>query len=198
MDALKDSTIDLVICGGVAGSGKTLLSLAEGINAVTMGKYQSLMIIKTIQAVGNDIGYLPGTKEEKLREWIAPFSDNLELIAMSNPKKKGSTDIFEDNRIEVDTLAYMRGRSLMNKFIIVDECQNLTKGEVKTIITRIHDTSKLVLLGDFHQIDNPYLTLKTNGLVQAMQKLQGLENISILNMRIGERGRLAKAAIERL
>lgn len=196
LDALMDRSIDLVICAGVAGAGKTLLSLAAGLESVSVCKHDFVLITKAIQAVGQDIGFLPGTKEEKINEWIAPYYDNLELL-MHKKSGKALQQIL-DNEIEVEAITYMRGRSLMRRFVIVDECQNLTKSQIKTIISRVHDSSKLVLLGDLQQIDNPYLTLRDNGLSYAMSKLSDTKGVVVLNMLKGERGRLARLAIEKL
>lgn len=198
IDVLVDSDIDLVICNGVAGTGKTLLSVACGIESIEhLGKQHSVMITKAIMPVGKDIGYLKGDKEEKIAEWLAPFYDNLEFIEQLKGKDFMNRMDRED-KIEVDALTYIRGRSLMNRFVIVDEVQNLKPIEVKTIITRIANGSKLVLLGDLQQIDNPYLDARDNGLAYAMSRMCGLPNVAVLNLVKSERGRLASQAIERL
>lgn len=197
VDMLIDPAIDLVVCNGVAGTGKTLISVASGIAAVEGGQYHSLMITKAIMPVGKDIGYLKGDKEEKIIEWLAPFYDNLDYISFN--KEQGWLDrMFKDGKIEIDALTYIRGRSLMHKFVIIDEVQNLTAIQVKTIITRIADGSKLVLLGDLQQIDNPYVDARDNGLAYAMGRMVGLDNVAVLSMAKSERGRLASQAILRL
>lgn len=202
IDALMDENIDLILCAGTAGSGKTLLSLGAGLQHAWMGKkfkghsIDHVMITKVIQEVGKDIGFLPGTKEEKMEEWVKPFSDNLELLM----RKDSATisQIKDKHILEIEALTYMRGRSLMNRFVIIDETQNMTPGEVKTMITRIGNSSKLVLLGDLDQIDNPYLQRDNNGLAHAMERMAGLENVAVLAMTKSERSVLAAQAAERL
>lgn len=197
VDALMNPEIDAVVCNGVAGTGKTLLSLACGIQSMSDGLQHSMLITKAIMPVGNDIGYLKGTKEEKVKEWLKPYYDNLEYISMVS-KRDAINNMLESGKIEIDALTYIRGRSLMHRFVIVDECQNLLPGQIKTIVTRIAAGSKLVLLGDIQQIDNPYLDLKDNGLAYAMARLNGLRNIAVLNLVKSERGRLATQGIELL
>jgi len=197
MDALMDSKLDLVICNGVAGTGKTLLSLACGIESVDRGLYHSLLVMKAIMPVGKDIGYLKGDKEEKITEWLMPYFDNLDAIAQYKGKRVIDR-MFEEGLIEIDALTYVRGRSLMSKFVIIDEVQNLTAAQVKTIVTRIADGSKLVLLGDTQQIDNPYLDASDCGLTYAMSRMTGLSNVAIMQLVRSERGRLASQAVARL
>lgn len=199
MSALMDESVDMVICSGVAGSGKTLLSMACGVEQVENGKFYKVFITKSIVPVGNDIGFVKGTKDEKMAEWVKPFTDNLDFIYRGRrPNKKGLDEDMWDDIIEVDAITYVRGRSLMDRFIIVDEVQNLHPRIVKTLMSRVADSSKLVLLGDLQQIDNPSLNITNNGLAYAMSRLAGNDNIAIFNMQQSERGRLAEMAVELL
>lgn len=194
-ELLTDPELDLVIVNGVAGSGKTLLSLAAGLEWIeNKKKGRRILITKVIEAVGNDIGFLPGTKQEKMIEWVRPFLDNLELLMDEDYVEQ----YIEKGRIEIDALTYMRGRSLMNRFVIIDETQNLPPKTLKTLVSRVADGSKLVILGDLQQIDNPYLDAKNCGLAHVMEKMTGLPNVGVLSMSKGERGRLARLAVERL
>lgn len=194
-DMLMDPTLDLVIVNGVAGSGKTLLSLACGLEWMHHAKRERrIMITKAIEAVGQDIGFLPGTKEEKMAEWVKPFMDNLELMMDGDYIRM----CMEKGLIELEAMTYLRGRSLMSRFIIIDEVQNIAPKHLKTIVSRVADSSKLVLLGDSQQIDNAYLDATNNGLVYAMSRMEDVPNVGLLSMAKSERGRLAKAAIERL
>lgn len=204
-DALMDEKIDLVVCNGVAGSGKTLLSMAAGFeHALNKKKHRGhhidrLLITKAVQEVGNAIGFTPGTAEEKMAEWTKPFFDNMEfLLRKGNKSDMTLQEMQEKGLVEIDALAYIRGRSLMNRFIVIDECQNLPPNIIRTIVSRVADSSKLVLLGDFTQIDSPYLTKANNGLVYAMDRLQDEKSVAILNMCKSERSNLSKIAIEKL
>jgi PhoH-like ATPase len=195
VELLTDPNLDMVIVNGVAGSGKTLLSLAAGLEWIeNLKKGRRILITKVIEAVGNDIGFLPGNKLEKMMEWVRPFLDNLELLM----DEEYADQYIERGRIEIDALTYMRGRSLMNRFVIIDETQNLPPKTLKTLVSRIADGSKLVILGDLQQIDNPYLDSRNCGLAYVMDKMAGLPNVGVLSMAKGERGRLARLAVERL
>lgn len=198
-DMLYDPDIDLIVVNGVAGSGKTLLSLGAGLDMVRWNNYKfdRVTITKVVRDFGEGIGFLPGTKEEKMEEWVAPFRDNLEFL-MLNGKSADIQSITDNDMIEVDALNYIRGRSLMNRFVIIDECQNLMPSQMKTIVSRLHKSSKLILLGDVQQIDNPYLSMTNNGLVHTMSRMQGLPNVACLRMVKTERSELAEAAIRRL
>lgn len=198
VDALLDENVKMVVCAGVAGCGKTLLSMACGVELVEGGWYDKILITKSIQPVGNDIGYTKGTKDEKMYEWVKPFYDNLDFIIRGKGRKGPLLDEWIDDTIEVEAITYMRGRSIMHKVVIVDEVQNLPPKIVKTIVSRVADSSKLILLGDLEQIDNPYVDIRNNGLAHAMNRLSGLSDVAILNMRKSERGRLANLAVERL
>lgn len=201
-NVLMDESIDLVVCAGAAGSGKTLLSLAAGFEHALLHKkhrghsLDRVLITKSIEAVGNDIGFLPGSKDEKMAEWLKPFHDNMELLMRG--RSESLQQLQDRGAVETDALTYIRGRSLMNRFVIVDECQNLAPRIIKTIVSRIADGSKLVLLGDLQQIDTPYLSARNNGLAYAMSKLRGEPSVAILNLEKSERSSLAKIAIQRL
>lgn len=201
MDALYDPKIKMVVCAGQAGSGKTLLSMAAGMQLHKEGKFDKVLITKSIEPVGADIGYVKGSKKEKMAEWTKPFYDNLELLVKTKPKnaqEESDLDEMLDNILEVDAITYIRGRSLMHRFVIVDEVQNLRPKIIKTIVSRIHDSAKLILLGDLQQIDSPYLDMRNNGLTHAMNRLAGEDDVAILNLTKTERGRLASLAVEKL
>jgi len=201
-DVLMDEKIECVICNGIAGTGKTLLSMAAGLEHVVHSKkfnghhIDRIMITKVVMDVGNGIGFLPGDLDEKMEAWVKPFTDNLEFLL----KHDSATvmDLKDKGQIEVDALCFIRGRSLMNRIVVVDECQNLTPKEIKTLVTRIGNSSKLILLGDLQQIDSPYLTKSNCGLAHAMERMQGLSNVAILNMTKSERSALAAQAAQRL
>ena len=196
LDALLCPTIDLVVCNGVAGSGKTLLSLAAGLHQFDRKQKTKLAIYKAITPVGNDIGFLPGELEDKLRPWLQPYFDNLEQII--DNRYGGAKYLIDRGIIEMGAVTYMRGRSIPNRFVIVDETQNLTPKEIKTIVSRIGVDSKLVLLGDLQQIDHPYLDQYNNGLAHVMTRMKGQANTAVLQMTRSERSTLAKQAVELL
>lgn len=168
IDALMDDSIPVVVLTGVAGTGKTMLSLAAAFEQVIeKGLYQKVLIAKPTVPVGRDIGFLPGTKEEKLQVWLQNYSDNAEELF-------GSRDTFEmyvqTGIIEMESLAHIRGRSLKQSFIIIDEVQNCSLHEIKTFLTRVGESSKIVLLGDLTQIDNERITKATSGLSVLVDK----------------------------
>jgi len=203
IDALLSSDIELVVCDGVAGTGKTLLSMATALALLERKKYNKILIYKSIIPFGNDIGYLKGDKEDKLRSWLQPFYDNLEYIFENGESlsKKGKSSgsyeyLFDAGMIEIDALTYIRGRSIPKRFIIIDEVQNLSQKEIKTILTRVGEQSKLVLLGDTQQIDNLYLDEQNNALAYVSEKMRGYPNVAILSMTKSERSKLAQLAID--
>jgi PhoH-like ATPase len=155
-----------------------------------------MTITKVIKSVGETIGLLPGSKEEKMMEWLAPFFDNLELIL----KKSAVTwqNLVTADKLELDALEHIRGRSLMNRWVVIDEMQNCEPAHLKTIVSRIGSGSKLILLGDYSQIDNQYLSKKNNGLVYAINRLYGLDNVGVLQLQKTERSKLAEVAIKHL
>jgi PhoH-like ATPase len=186
---LCDNKIPLVSLTGLAGSGKTFLSLVAAMSACYFDKkYDRIIITRSLEPVGRDIGYLPGTLEEKMTPWLSPFIDNFrnafhDLTLFEMMKKKG--------KIEVSPISHIRGRSFKDSFIIVDECQNLTIHELKTIITRAGENVKLVLLGDTDQVDTPYLNKYNNGLSIVIEKLKGEEMFGHVHLDKGERSPLA-------
>ena len=201
MELLLDDSIKLVTLIGKAGSGKTLLSVAAGLNLVLeKKKYKSLVICRPVVPVGNDIGFLPGSKEEKLEPWIAPIKDNLRHLLFSGRKGKQSEETlqnyFENGIIEVEAITYLRGRSIADALIIIDEAQNLTAHELKTIITRVGDNTKIILTGDVEQIDNMYIDSVSNGLAIAVEKFKPYELAAHITLVKGERSPLASLAAQ--
>lgn len=212
LDLIFDDSIKLVTLIGRAGGGKTLLSVAAGLELVLeKKKYDRLVITRPVQAVGKDIGFLPGTKEEKMEPWIAPIRDNLGYLFKSAGKKfqKVSKDnegtktfksdpyidmLFEKGIIEIEAVTYMRGRSIPNSFIIIDEAQNLSIHELKTIITRVGDNTKIILTGDIEQIDNTHVDIFTNGLTYAVEKFKDYAIAGHVTLVKGERSALASLA----
>jgi PhoH-like ATPase len=179
---------------GRAGTGKTLLTLAAGLYLTQEEiKYQRLFITRPVVPMGRDIGFLPGSKNDKLRPWMQPIYDNLEFLFSH---KRGSLeDILAGlKNIEIEALTYIRGRTLPNQFIIIDEAQNLTKHEVKTIISRVGDGSKIVLIGDLEQIDHPYLDQTNNGLAYTVEKFKDQSLAGQVMFIKGERSTLAQLA----
>jgi PhoH-like ATPase len=198
-ELLLDDQIPLVTLTGKAGTGKTLLSLAAGLLKIEdEGKYQKLLVARPVVPMGKDIGYLPGEKEEKLRPWMQPVFDNLEYLF--NTKKPGDLDRILQGMgsIQVEALTYIRGRSIPEQFIIIDEAQNLTKHEVKTIITRVGEGSKIVLMGDPEQIDHPYLDASNNGLTYVVEKMKDQVISGHIRLEKGERSPLAQLAAQLL
>ncbi|MFJ8244116.1 PhoH family protein [Peribacillus asahii] len=195
LDILLRKDLPLVTLIGKAGTGKTLLALAAGLlQTEDQGIYKKLLVARPIVPVGKDIGYLPGEKEEKLRPWMQPIFDNLEYLF--NTKKPGELDaiLAGMSSIEVEALTYIRGRSIPDQFIIIDEAQNLTKHEVKTILTRVGDRSKIVLMGDPEQIDHPYLDEYNNGLTYVVEKFKQEKIAGHVKLVKGERSGLAQLA----
>tara|TARA_B100000809_G_scaffold264620_1_gene320946 strand:+ start:242 stop:1522 length:1281 start_codon:yes stop_codon:yes gene_type:complete len=200
MDLLLDPSVSIVTLIGRAGSGKTLLSLACGLSQVlenTEGSgasYRNLIVSRPIQPLGKDIGYLPGSLEEKMLPWIAPIQDNLRFL-MGNDRNALRMYI-DDGTIEIEALTYIRGRSISNAFIIIDEAQNLTMHELKTIITRVGDNTKIVLCGDIEQIDNVYIDATSNGLTYAVEKFKPYDLSGHVTLSKGERSPVATLAAE--
>ncbi|MFH1645869.1 MAG: PhoH family protein [Candidatus Omnitrophota bacterium] len=201
-ELLLDDRIQLVTMVGPAGTGKTLLALAAGLKKVMHdGVYDRMLISRPIMPLGRDIGYLPGTKEEKLENWMEPIFDNLEYILTMHRKKDKPhlhtiQDLVKTGMVEMEALTYMRGRSIPKQFIIIDEAQNLTPHEVKTIITRTGSHAKMVLTGDPYQIDNPYLDSSSNGLTYCIEKMKNQPMFGHITLTKSERSRLASIAAE--
>jgi PhoH-like ATPase len=199
LDLLLNDEIKLVTIVGKAGTGKTLLAIAAGLQKVTEdAAYQKLLVSRPIFPLGKDIGYLPGDVEQKLNPWMQPIFDNVEyLLNLSRSDKKagrGYHELMDLGIIEIEPLTYIRGRSIPNQFIIVDESQNLTPHEVKTIITRVGDGTKIILTGDPFQIDNPYVDSTNNGLVHVVNRFRGQKIAGHITMNKGERSQLAEIA----
>ncbi|MDO8670290.1 MAG: PhoH family protein [Dehalococcoidia bacterium] len=202
---LLDPNIALVTLTGQAGTGKTLLTLAAGLDLVLDAqRYKKMLVSRPIIAFGKEIGYLPGDKDEKMNPWMAAIYDNLELL-MSNKgggqgKKANANMAFiqKSDIFEVEALTYIRGRSIPNQYMIIDEAQNLTPHEIKTIISRVGEGTKLVLTGDVSQIDNPFLDELSNGLTYAIERLKGSPMVGHLTLDKGERSPLAELAASRL
>jgi PhoH-like ATPase len=199
LDLLLDDSVKLVTILGIAGCGKTLLATAAGLSMVLRGIYTRILISRPVVPMGKDIGYLPGTLDEKMDPWMQPIYDNLELLMMSAGKKKiGTTseELFKNDLLRVEPLTYIRGRSLPHQFIIIDEAQNLSALEIKTIITRCGEGTKIVLTGDISQIDSPYMNAASCGLSIAVEKLHDHDMVGHLTLSKGERSELANLAAE--
>ena len=195
-DLLLDPDIPVVTLVGKAGSGKTLLAIAAGLTQVVEktreSRYRKLVVSRPIQPMGKDIGYLPGTMEEKMAPWLAPIQDNLQYL-MGNDKETLSMYTMQGT-IEIEALTYIRGRSIANAFIIIDEAQNLTAHELKTIITRVGEGTKIILTGDIDQIDNVYVDETSNGLAYAVEKFKTHDLSGHVTLIKGERSKVASIA----
>ncbi len=203
LNLLLDDRIKLVTLMGISGTGKTLLALAVGLLKSTDERvYQRLLVSRPIFPLGKDMGFLPGDVEEKLSPWMKPIFDNMELLFGSAGRvggKRGDKNIDIDDliklgMIEIEPLTYIRGRSLPNQFLIVDEAQNLTPHEIKTIITRAGERTKVVLTGDPYQIDNPYIDSSSNGLSVVVEKFKDQLIAGHITLVKGERSELAELA----
>jgi PhoH-like ATPase len=240
LDALMDESINLITCFGKAGTGKTLLSTAAALHQICgeAGRYDGLAISRPVIALGKDIGFLPGTLEEKMKPWLQPYYDALEVLMPSKPqkepqfaakkvgkKKKKHDDslammtspqpqmgggggalppmkpyerLIKNGTVEIEALAFIRGRSIARRFFILDEAQQLTPHEVKTVITRISEGSKIVLIGDPAQIDNPFVDSRSNGLVYCHNRMKGQGIHAHVKLSKGERSKLAELAADLL
>lgn len=223
LDALMNPEITLVTAYGQAGTGKTLLSVAAGLSQALSGAYNGLTISRPIVAMGSGIGFLPGTLQDKMRPWLQPIYDALDLLmrpatppqqgparkrnrfmapesaaANGNGNSQAATtpydSLIQNGTLEIEALCYIRGRSIPDRFFILDEAQQLTPLEAKTVVTRISRGSKLVLIGDPAQIDNPYVDSRSNGLVYTRQKMRGQPFAAHVPLVKGERSPLAEAA----
>ncbi|TDX15497.1 PhoH-like ATPase [Petrotoga sibirica] len=196
LDALINPDIPFVTLVGKAGTGKTLLALAAGLYCVQVEKlYNKLLISKPVIPMGKDIGYIPGDIEEKMRPWLQPIYDNLDLLFKGSGKKPEEY-LTKKDLLEIEVLSYIRGRTIPNQYMIVDEAQNLTPAEVKTILTRVGEGTKIVLTGDPYQIDNPYLDSSSNGLVYTASKFKDNPLSANITMKKGERSELATVSSE--
>lgn len=209
LDLLLDERISLVTMMGAAGTGKTLLAIAAGMSQVfNEGRYDKLLVARPIMPMGRDIGYLPGDKDEKLAAWMRPIFDNLAYLlstraspdqhAESRSAEQKIDKLTADGSLVLEPLTYIRGRSIPHQFMIVDEAQNLTPHEIKTIVSRVGEGTKIVLTGDIGQIDNPYLDRSSNGLSYLVEKMKGLEEVGHMTLLRSERSSLASKAAELL
>lgn len=245
MDALLDDSISMLTCFGKAGTGKTLLSIACALHQTQdeLSRYDGVSISRPVIALGKDIGFLPGTLEEKMKPWLQPYYDALEVLIPSKPPKdpqfaakkvskkkhkkreeqliaamnapqpahasyngghgsaalvKPYERLLKNGMVEIEALAFIRGRSIARRFFILDEAQQLTPHEVKTVLTRISEGSKIVLIGDPAQIDNPYVDSRSNGLVYAHNRMKGQALAAHVKLTKGERSKLAELAADLL
>jgi len=201
LNLLMDDSISLVTLVGKAGTGKTLLALAAGLNkALTEDRFSRVLLARPIIPMGKDIGYLPGDKIDKLSNWMQPVYDNLEYILSVDRKLRDLTvdQLINRRLIEIEALTYIRGRSLPNQFIIIDEAQNLSPHEVKTIVSRAGTGTKVVLTGDPYQIDTPYLDSNSNGLTFLVEAFKGQKPFGHITLEKSERSPLAELAAELL
>jgi PhoH-like ATPase len=197
LDALMNDSIKLVTLSGKAGTGKTLLALAAALE--NRKNYRQVFMARPIVPLSNkDIGFLPGDIQSKLHPYMQPLMDNLKIIQNQFPeadaKHKKIKELLEEEKLVIEPLSYIRGRSLVKIFFIVDEAQNLTPHEIKTIITRAGEGTKMVFTGDVYQIDHPYLDSLSNGLSYLIEKMQGQRLYAHINLEKGERSELAELA----
>jgi PhoH-like ATPase len=205
LELLMDPEVSLVSLIGQAGTGKTLLALAAGMaSTIKSAKYEKLLVSRPVIPLGKDIGYLPGTKDEKMKLWMQPIFDNLSyLVGLTSSKQEAATELgikrwLREDRIELEALTYIRGRSISRQYVIIDEAQNLTPHEVKTIVSRAGEGTKMILTGDPEQIDNPYLDASSNGLSYTVERLKGQEACGHITLTRSERSHLASLAAEYL
>jgi PhoH-like ATPase len=202
LNLLMDPDIDFVTLMGTAGTGKTLLALAAGLSQTMDEKrYTEIIVTRATVSIGEDIGYLPGTEEEKMTPWMGALTDNLEVL--TQPQEGGewgraATHDLLASRVKVRALNFMRGRTFLNRFVIIDEAQNITPKQMKALITRAGPGTKMICLGNIEQIDTPYLTETTSGLTFAVDRFKGWEHSGHITLRRGERSRLAHYASDAL
>jgi PhoH-like ATPase len=200
LNLLMNPEIDFVTLVGMAGTGKTLLTLAAGLEqTLEAGLYNEIIMTRVTVPVGEDIGFLPGTEEEKMTPWMGALMDNLEVLTKTEENGdwgQAATNDLLQQRIKIRSLNFMRGRTFLNKLIIIDEAQNLTAKQMKTLITRAGPGSKIVCLGNIAQIDTPYLTETSSGLTYVVDRFQGWEHSGHITLVRGERSRLADFASE--
>jgi len=202
LNLLMDPDVDFVTLMGTAGTGKTLLALAAGLSQTMDEKrYTEIIVTRATVSIGEDIGYLPGTEEEKMTPWMGALTDNLEVL--TQPQEGGewgraATNDLLASRVKVRALNFMRGRTFLNRYVIIDEAQNITPKQMKALITRAGPGTKMICLGNVEQIDTPYLTETTSGLTFAVDRFKGWEHGGHITLRRGERSRLADFASEAL
>jgi PhoH-like ATPase len=193
LNALVDEEVDLVTITGLAGSGKTFITLMTAVHGLNEGKYDRIVITRNVQPVGKDIGFLPGDLKEKMTPWMSPIMDNFRH-AFKDKDLTYFEMMMEKGKIEIAPLSYMRGRTFSNTFLIFDEAQNSTIHEIKTVITRIGENSKIVLLGDTDQIDTPYIDSLSNGLTIVSEKFKDEKVAAHVKLKRGERSYLSAVA----
>lgn len=202
LNLLMDPEIDFVTLSGSAGTGKTLLALAAGLTqTLDQGLYKEIIMTRVTIPIGEDIGFLPGTEEEKMTPWMGALMDNMEVLTGSDQKdswEQAATSDLLRNRIKIRSLNFMRGRTFQNKFIIIDEAQNLTSKQMKTLITRSGSGTKIVCLGNLKQIDTPYLTETTSGMTYVVDRFKHWEHSGHITLMNVERSRLADYASDML
>jgi PhoH-like ATPase len=215
LDALLNPEISLVTCYGHAGTGKTLMAVAAGLHEACHRRFNGLTVSRPVVAMGDQLGFLPGSLDEKMRPWLQPIHDALDLLtrppAAAGPRRKQTRKdqpadgarkpyelLVEQGLIEVEALCYIRGRSIPNRFFVLDEAQQLTPQEAKTVVTRMSRGSKLVMVGDPAQIDNPYVDSRSNGLVYTRNRLKGQPFVAHVTLNKGERSELAEAGAQLL
>jgi PhoH-like ATPase len=199
LDALLDDKIRIVTLVGKAGTGKTLLAIAAGLQKTAEDNvYNRLLVSRPVFPMGRDLGFLPGDIEEKLAPWMQPIFDNVELLLSGHEAEKrhskGYRELMAMGIMEIEPLTYIRGRSIPSQYMIVDEAQNLTPHEIKTIVTRAGEGTKIVLTGDPYQIDNPYVDSSSNGLTYLVERFKGQTISGHVTMTKGERSQLAELA----
>jgi len=202
LNLLMDPEVDFVTLAGTAGTGKTLMALAAGLTQVLdERRYTEIIMTRATVSVGEDIGFLPGTEEEKMGPWMGALDDNLEFLAKGNGSGAGewgraATNELIRSRVKIKSMNFMRGRTFLNKYVIVDEAQNLTPKQMKTLITRAGPGTKLVCMGNLAQIDTPYLTEGSSGLTYVVDRFKGWPHGGHVTLARGERSRLADFASE--
>jgi PhoH-like ATPase len=212
LDLLLDPAVQLLTLVGKAGTGKTLLALAAGLHQVADEHlYERLLVTRPVISLGKEIGFLPGSLEEKMGPWMQPIIDNLDFLlggsadddaprggtsrgGANRPQRSNWTDLKGMGLLEVEAISYIRGRSIPRQFMVVDEAQNLTPHEVKTIVTRVGEGTKIVFTGDPYQIDNPYVDAESNGLTWLVERFKGQTLAGHVTLIRGERSELAELA----
>jgi PhoH-like ATPase len=201
MNLLMDPEVDFVTLTGTAGTGKTLMALASGLTQVLDDRrYTEIIVTRATVSVGEDIGFLPGTEEEKMGPWMGALDDNLEVLSKTDTSAgewgRAATSELIRSRIKIKSMNFMRGRTFLNKYVIIDEAQNLTPKQMKTLITRAGPGTKIICMGNLAQIDTPYLTEGSSGLTFAVDKFKGWPHGGHITLARGERSRLADFASE--
>lgn len=197
LELLMDPALPVVSLVGKAGSGKTLLALATALEQTFQTKqYKKIVVTKPVEPVGKDIGFLPGSMEEKMMPWLAPIQDNLQFL-MGNDKATLQMYI-DEGQIEVEAMTFIRGRSIANAFIVIDEVQNMTQHEIKTVLTRVGEGTKIILTGDIEQIDNVYIDATNNGLSYVVERLKDESVTGHVTLLKGERSKVATIAATKL